>query len=347
MELSIADLRLEKQKIQRQKVEAKCWIERWKNAGSLNCNESVGISGEGMPELAEFSLSELESATFCFSESFKLGQGGNNGCIYKGEMMGRTVAIKRLHPHNMQLQQEFQQEVRVLSKLQHPHLVTLLGYCPEAWSLVYEYLPNGNLQDQLFRKTNISPLPWVTRARIIAEISSALCFLHSIKPERILHGDLKPENILLDSKLTSKICDFGICRLVFNEEANGRAFPYTDPEFNRFGILTPKSDIYSFGIIILQMLTGKPPVELVGQVRKALSLGKLASVLDMKAGEWPIFVAGQLANIGLRCCEPNSKDRPELTPSLVRELEQLHVGEERAVPSFYLCPILQVNWCLI
>ncbi|KFK43083.1 hypothetical protein AALP_AA1G076900 [Arabis alpina] len=88
------------------------------------------------------------------------------------------------------------------------------------------------------------------------------------------------------------------------------------------------------------MLTGKPPVELVGQVRKALSLGKLASVLDSKASEWPTFVATQLVNIGLRLCEPNSKDRPELTPSIVRELEQLHAPKERVVPSFYLCPIL-------
>ncbi|KAK3206254.1 hypothetical protein Dsin_020300 [Dipteronia sinensis] len=266
-------------------------------------------------------------------------------------MLGRTVAIKKLHPHNMQGQSEFQQEVRVLSKLQHPHLVTLLGACPEAWSLVYEYLPNGSLQDRLFRKSNISPLTWKARVRIAAEISSALCFLHSSKPEKIVHGDLKPENILLDSELSCKICDFGICRLVTEETLYSPsfqrgtvpkgAFPYSDPELHRTGVLTPKSDIYSFGLIILQLLTGKPPVGLAGEVRKAVSCGKLTSVLDSSAGDWPTFVARRLLDLGLQCCELYYRDRPDLTPALVRELEQLHVAEERPVPSFFLCPILQ------
>ncbi|KAJ7980863.1 putative Receptor protein kinase [Quillaja saponaria] len=211
----------------------------------------------------------------------------------------------------MQGPSEFHQEVQVLGSLQHPHLVTLLGVCPEAWSLVYEYLPNGSLEDHLFRKSNTSPLTWSNRARIIAEISSALCFLHSLKPETIVHGDLKPENILLDSSLSCKICDFGICRLIIEEtlycpsfhwsmDPKG-AFTHTDPEFQRTGILTPKSDIYSFGIIILQLLTGRPPVGLASKVQ-----------IDQK-----------------------------LTPSLVREFEQLHLSEERPVPPFFLCPILQ------
>ncbi|KAF2300362.1 hypothetical protein GH714_012450 [Hevea brasiliensis] len=243
-----------------------------------------------------------------FSESFKLGQGGY-GYVYKGEMLGRTVAIKKLYPNNMQGQSEFQKEVQVLGKLQHPHLVTLLGACPEAWSLVYEYLPNGSLHDCLFRRSNISSLTWKVRARIIAEISSALCFLHSSKPEKIIHGDLKPQNILLDSELSCKICEFGICRLVTDDtlscpsfrrgtEPKG-AFPYTDPEFRREGVLTTKSDIYSFGVIILQLITGRPPFGLVGEVRRTMSCGKLASILDPSAGEWPTFVAKRLVDLGL------------------------------------------------
>lgn len=244
-------------------------------------------------------------------------------------------------------------QVQVLGKVQHPHLVTLLGVCPEAWSLVYEYLPNGSLQDHLFRKSNISSLTWKTRTRIIAEISNALCFLHSSKPENIVHGDLKPDNILLSTDLSCKICDFGICRLVSEDnlscpsfrrstEPKG-AFTYTDPEFQRVGVLTPKSDIYSFGLIILQLLTGRPPVGLPTEVRKAVSCGKLASILDSSTGEWPTFVSRRLAELGLQCCQLSSRDRPDLTPSLVRELEQLHVSEERPVPSYFLCPILQVS----
>lgn len=352
IQASIATLRQEKQRIRRQKIEAVRWLERWKNrgqAGAGNCNGFIEFI-EDMPESAEFSLADLQTATCDFSESFKLGEGGF-GVVYKGEMLGRTVAIKKLHPHNMQGQSEFQQEVRVLSKLQHPYLVTLLGACPEAWSLVYEYLPNGTLKDRLFRKSNIPSLTWKVRVRIAAEISSALCFLHSSKPEKIVHGDLKPENILLDSELSCKICDFGICRLVTEETLylpsfqRGTmpkgAFPYSDPELQRTGVLTPKSDIYSFGLIILQLITGRPPVGLATEVRKAESSGKLTSVLDSSAGDWPTFVARRLVDLGLQCCEPCVRDRPDLTPALVRELEQLHVAEERPVPSFFLCPILQ------
>ncbi|TYG88055.1 hypothetical protein ES288_A13G264900v1 [Gossypium darwinii] len=352
IQASIMTLREEKQRIRRQKLEAVRWLERWRSrrqAGATTCNGFIGIV-EDLPELAEFSLADVQTATCNFSESFKIGKGGH-GCVYKGEMLGRTVAIKKLYPHNMQGQSEFQQEAQVLSKLQHPHLVTLLGVCPEAWSLVYEYVPNGSLQDRLFRKTSVSPLTWKIRARIVAEISSALCFLHSAKPENIVHGDLKPENILLDSELSCKICDFGISRLVTEDnlycpsfhcstEPKG-AFPYSDPEFQRIGVPTPKSDIYAFGLIILQMLTRRPPVGLAGEVRKAISSGKLALILDKSAGEWPMFVARRLVDLGLQCCESYGRDRPDLKPSLVRELGQLHVTEERPVPSFFLCPILQ------
>ncbi|KAM1553489.1 hypothetical protein EV2_006479 [Malus domestica] len=352
IQTSIATLQQEKQCIQRQKVEALRWIERWRNhrqAGAANCNALIGFVEE-LPKLAEFSLSDLQTATCNFSESFKIGQEGY-GCVYKGEMLGRTVAIRKLHPHNLQEQAEFQQEVQVLGQLQHRHLVTLLGVCPEAWSLVYEYLSNGSLQDHLFRKSNISPVPWKTRTRIIAQISSALCFLHSSRPEKIVHGDLKLQNILLDSELNCKICDFGICRLVTEDNLYCRsfrrrtepkgAFPYTDPELQRVGVLTPKSDIYSFGLILLQLVTGRPPVGVASEVRKAVLGGNLTSIIDSSAGEWPISVATRLVDLGLQCCELNSRERPELTPALVRELQQLHASEERPVPSFFLCPILQ------
>ncbi|KAF8402902.1 hypothetical protein HHK36_010994 [Tetracentron sinense] len=352
IQASIATLRHEKRKIRRQKEEAVRWLEQWRSrgqAGAPNCNDFIGFVDDS-PEFAEFCLSDLQTATCNFSESFKIGQGGY-GCVYKGEMMDRSVAIKKLHPLNMQGRSEFQQEVQVLSKLQHPHLVTLIGACLEAWSLVSEYLPNGSLQDHLFRKRNTHPLNWKTRTRIAAEISSALLFLHSSKPEKIVHGDLKPENILLDSEFNCKIGDFGIRRLVpeetircpsfrLNTDPKG-VFPYTDPELHRTGDLTPKSDIYSFGLIILQLLTGRPPVGLAGEVRRAVSCGKLVSILDTSAGEWPTFVAGRLVDLGLQCCELDCRDRPELTPIVVRELERLHVTEERPVPSFFLCPILQ------
>ncbi|PKI61707.1 hypothetical protein CRG98_017931 [Punica granatum] len=322
IQASIATLQLEKQRIRRQKMEAVHWLDRWRSRGqsrAVRCNGFVGLH-EDFPELAEFSLSEVQSATCNLSESFKLGQSGF-GCVYKGELLGRTVAIKLLHPHNMQGQFEFQQE------------------------------PNGSLQDQLFRKSKNSPLPWKDRVRIIAEISSGLCYLHSSKPEKIVHGALKPENILLDSELKCKICDFGICRLVTEETLHypsfrrvtepKNAFPYTDPEFYRTGILTPKCDVYALGLIILQLLTGRPPNGLIAEVRRAVSIGKLDTLLDSSAGEWPMKAVKILAELSLQCCELQSRNRPEVIPTLVKELEQLYISEERPVPSFFLCPIFQ------
>jgi len=229
----------------------------------------------------------------------------------------------------------------------------LLGVCPEAWSFVYEYYPNGTLQDYLFRKGSLLPLTWSIRARWISEIARALCFLHSSRPETIIHGGLTLETVLLDTGLGCKLCEFGFSRLVKEEslslpsfhlstEPKG-SFSYTDPELQRTGVLTPKSDVYSFGLIILQILTGRTPVGLAGEVRRAVSCGKLSSILDSSAGEWNCTAATRLAELGLQCCQLNSRDRPELTPSLVRELKQLYVSEEPPVPSFFLCPIFQVT----
>ena len=121
IQASIATLQYEKQKIRRQKMEAMHWLDRWRSrgqAGTSHCNGFIGVF-EDLPELAEFSLSDLETATCNFSESFKIGQGGN-GSVYKGEMLDKTVAIKKLHPHNMQGQSELQREVAYLS-LSHTH----------------------------------------------------------------------------------------------------------------------------------------------------------------------------------------------------------------------------------
>ncbi|CAA3022162.1 U-box domain-containing 33-like isoform X1 [Olea europaea subsp. europaea] len=352
IQASIATLRKEKQKLQRQKNEATRWLHRWKSHGQYGDAEpdkTFWLTGD-TSELAEFSLSDLHAATCNFSESFRIGQGGY-GTVYKGEMLDRTVAIKKLHPYAMQGQTEFHKEVQVLGKLQHPHVVGLIGVCPEAWSLVYEYLPGGNLQTRLLHYSGIGPLNWKNRARIVANIASGLLFLHSSKPEKLVHGNLKLENVLIDSENSCRISDYGIRMLITNKtircpsfrhcaESNG-AFAYQDPEFLRTGTLTLKSDIYSFGLIILQLLTGRTTAGLVSEVRWAVSSGKVASILDLSAGEWSSYVARRLVHLGLQCCELNSRDRPELSPTLVRELERLPVLEEQEVPLFFLCPILR------
>ncbi|OMP00407.1 hypothetical protein COLO4_12716 [Corchorus olitorius] len=316
-------------------------------------------SGTHIPQFfTEFSFSEIEEATHNFDPSLKIGEGGY-GSIYKGLLRHITVAIKMLHSNSLQGPSEFQQEVDVLSKMRHPNLVTLIGACPEAWTLIYEYLPNGSLEDRLSCRDNSPPLSWQTRIRIATELCSVLIFLHSSKPHGIVHGDLKPANILLDANFVTKLSDFGICRLLSNNttvccrtDPKG-TFAYMDPDFLSTGEITPKADVYSFGIILLRLLTGKQALGITKEVQYALDNGNLKNILDPLAGDWPFVQAEQLANLALRCCEMNRKSRPDLSTDVWRVLEPMrascggssafHLGSEERCqpPHYFICPIFQ------
>nr|ABK95716.1 unknown [Populus trichocarpa] len=321
-------------------------------------------SGTHMSQFfSEFSLSEIEEATQHFDPSLKIGEGGY-GSIYKGVLRQTQVAVKMLHSNSLQGPAEFQQEVDVLSKMRHPNLITLIGACPEAWTLIYEYLPNGSLEDRLSCRDNSPPLSWQTRIRIAAELCSVLIFLHSSKQHSIVHGDLKPANILLDENFVTKLSDFGICRLLHHKEGSSNntaicrtdpkgTFSYMDPEFLSTGELTPKSDVYSFGIILLRLLTARQPLGITKEVQCELDKGNLKTLLDPLAGDWPFVQAEQLAHLALRCCEMSRKNRPDLLSEVWRVLEpmkascggssffQLGSEEHFQPPSYFICPIFQ------
>lgn len=250
-----------------------------------------------------------------------------------------------------------------MSKVRHPHLITLVGACPEAWSLVYEYLPNGSLEDRLCCKDNTTPLSWQTRIRIASELCSSLIFLHSCKPNSIVHGDLKPANVLLDAHFVTKLGDFGICRRLNSNITTTplhRTDPkgtiaYIDPEFLSTGEITSKSDTYSFGIILLQLLTGKNAIGISKEVRDAVDHGHLEAILDPLAGDWPFVQAEQLAHLALRCSDVKRKKRPDLGSEVRRMLEsmrafsggsssfQMELAEKCQPPSYFICPISQVS----
>ncbi|KAK9075793.1 hypothetical protein SSX86_004122 [Deinandra increscens subsp. villosa] len=343
---SIATLKIEKLTIQRLRFDAENWLDMWKSRG-----QTGGISCTTL-RLMEFSLVDLETATCGFSESFKISHESYGCSLYKGEMLNRTVMIKKLHRNNLQAQQEFQEEVQVVGRLQHKHILSLIGICHEAHAFVYEYTPTS-LESHLTNRTNSYSMSWKTRTRIISEIANALLFLHNSRPEKLLHGNLNPENVVLDSELCCKLCNFRFSKLVNEETFRCRSFrqysePYsngqflfTDPDVLQTGDFTAKSDVYSFGMIILWLITGSRSAGLANEVRKAVSGSNLASVLDASAGEWSGFVAKRLADLGLRCCESNTADRPVISVVLVKELEQLSVLEDRQVPSFFLCPVLK------
>ncbi|XP_004501456.1 U-box domain-containing protein 35 isoform X2 [Cicer arietinum] len=280
----------------------------------------------------KYTMEEIEVATEKFSPSKKLGEGGY-GPVYKGHLDHTAVAIKLLNPEASQGRKQFQQEVEVLSCIRHPNMVLLLGACPEHGCLVYEFMDNGSLEDRLFRKNNSRPLTWQKRFQISAEIATALLFLHQTKPEPIVHRDLKPSNILLDRNYVSKISDVGLARLVpssvvdnvtqyYMTSAAG-TFCYIDPEYQQTGILTTKSDIYSLGVMLLQVITAKPPMGLAHHVKRAVEKDRIVEILDPAVTDWPVEAALSFAKLALGCVELSKKDRPNLATVVLPELNRL------------------------
>nr|GMD62342.1 U-box domain-containing protein 33 [Ipomoea batatas] len=299
----------------------------------LDKEASTSSSSSSAKFYAEFSWVEIKEATSNFDPSLKIGNGGY-GSVYRGMLCHTPVAIKILNPESIQGTSEFQQEVNILSKVRHPNLVTLIGACPETLTLVYEYLPNGSLDDHINTQGNTPPLPWQTRLRIAAELRSALIFLHSWNGHGLVHGDLKPANVLLGSNFATKLSDFGICRVLSEEELSDDKFTrrcitdpkgtivYMDPVFFATRELTPKSDVYSFGIILLRLLTGKPALGIIKLVQCGLlDKGKFKDLLDPSAGKWPVVQAEQLARLALKCCEMNRRERPELDSQVWKVLD--------------------------
>ncbi|XP_042979885.1 U-box domain-containing protein 33-like isoform X5 [Carya illinoinensis] len=338
-------LALLQQKVARELGEAISKVERdstVKEAEELR-NKQGECSSWNNAQFTEFSLSEIKKATQNFHESLKIG-GGGYGNIYKGNLHQIEVAIKRPHSQSLhsnyprQGPAEFQMEVRVLSHLRHPNLVRLIGSCPEEFVLIYEYLPNGSLEDRLKCRDKSPPLLWKTRIRIAAELCSVLVYLHSRAPHSIVHGDLKPSNILLDANLVSKLSDFGICRMLCHDQCSNnnttlchitvpKGTPgYVDPEFLETGKLTIKSDVYSFGIILLQLLTNHSAISIANEVKNALGTMSLQAVLDPSAGDWPIVVAQSLAKLALWCCDRNQENRPKLGSDVLEKLESMRAS---------------------
>lgn len=227
----------------------------------------------------------------------------------------------------------FFMQVEVLSAIRHPHMVLLLGACPEYGCLVYEFMDNGSLEDRIFQKDKTPPIPWAVRFKIAAEISTALLFLHQTKPEPLVHRDLKPANILLDKNYLSKISDVGLARLVppsvadtvtqYHMTAAAGTFCYIDPEYQQTGLLGVKSDIYSLGVMLLQIITAKPPIGLSHKVEESIEKGKFSEILDQTVEDWPIEEALSLAKLALKCCELRKRDRPDLGKVVLPELNRL------------------------
>ncbi|KAF3500825.1 hypothetical protein F2Q69_00039975 [Brassica cretica] len=309
-----------------------------------------------------YSWEEIAAATSDFSEDLKIGVGAY-GTVYKCNLHHTTGAVKVLHAGETQLSKQFDQELEILSKIRHPHLVLLLGACPERGCLIYEYMENGSLDDRLMLVNDTPPIPWFERFRIALEVASALVFLHKCKPRPIIHRDLKPGNILLDHNFVSKLGDVGLSTMVNQDDAASKltvfkktspvgTLCYIDPEYQRTGIISPKSDVYSLGVVILQLITAKPAIAITHMVEEAIGDdAKFMGLLDVKAGSWPISETRELAALGLWCTEMRRRDRPDLKDQIIPALERLRKVVDKAQnsitrtpsgpPSHFICPLLK------
>ncbi|CAL5421393.1 unnamed protein product [Camellia sinensis] len=291
-----------------------------------------------------FTLKEMEEATNSFSEENLVGKGGF-GRVYKAILRsGEVVAIKKMELPPFKAaegEREFRVEVDILSRLDHPNLVSLIGYCADGKHrfLVYEYMHNGNLQDHL-NGIGETKMDWPLRLKVAIGAARGLAYLHSSLAVGIpiVHRDFKSTNILLNTNFEAKISDFGLAKLMpEGQETYVTArvlgtFGYFDPEYTSTGKLTLQSDVYAFGVVLLELLTGRRAVDLnqgpndqnlVLQVRHILNdKKKLCRVIDpeMRRGSYTMESIAMFANLASRCVRTESSERPSME-ECVKELQ--------------------------
>ncbi|BFG37002.1 hypothetical protein CerSpe_232760 [Prunus speciosa] len=285
-----------------------------------------------------FSYKELEEATDGFSEANVIGHGGF-GVVYRGVLRdGTEAAIKMLHREGRQGERSFRVEVDLLSRLHSPYLVELLGYCADQHHrlLIFECMPNGTLQHHLHSTNKHQPLDWGTRLRIALDCAKALEFLHEHAIPSVIHRDFKCTNVLLDQNFHAKVSDFGLAKMG-SDKINGQISTrvlgttgYLAPEYASTGKLTTKSDVYSYGVVLLELLTGRVPVDTKRppgeHVLVSWALPRLTNrekVLEMVdpalQGKFSKRDLIQIAAIAAMCVQPEAEYRPLMTdvvPSL-------------------------------
>ncbi|XP_075505446.1 G-type lectin S-receptor-like serine/threonine-protein kinase At1g11330 isoform X2 [Primulina tabacum] len=296
-------------------------------------NECV-LEGVRIEELPLFTLGALSNATYQFDSANMLGQGGF-GPVYKGKLSnGQEIAVKRLVRSSNQGLEEFVTEVEVISKLQHRNLVRILGCCVESEEkmLVYEYMPNGSLDGYIFDSQKQAFLDWKQRVIIIEGICRGLLYLHRDSRLRIIHRDLKASNILLDEDLNPKISDFGTARIFGGKEDQENTtrvigtFGYMAPEYALRGRFSEKTDVYSFGVLLLEIVSGSKNSSFYHEEQELSLISyawKLWNEEDMSSFMHPECPDPRVrkeilryTQVGLLCVQETAKDRPNISTVL-------------------------------
>ncbi|MFS8030945.1 putative protein kinase RLK-Pelle-DLSV family [Helianthus anomalus] len=292
-------------------------------------NETTDI---GSVESLKYNFNIVRAATNNFSKENKLGQGGF-GAVYKGTLGdGREIAVKRLASDSGQGEIEFKNEVLLVAKLQHRNLVRLLGFSLEGSErlLIYEFLPNTSLDQFIFDPTKRTLFDWQKRYKIIKGVAKGLLYLHEDSRLMIIHRDMKASNVLLDAEMNPKIADFGMARLFNPGETQGEAsrivgtYGYMAPEYAMHGQFSVKSDVFSFGVLVLEMIAGQKnqcfrnggsTEYLLGFAWKNWRNGTPTNMIDptLKARSDSMSGIIRSIHIGLLCVQENVSDRPTMS----------------------------------
>ncbi|KAI3818799.1 hypothetical protein L1987_12617 [Smallanthus sonchifolius] len=285
----------------------------------------------GTAESLQYDFDIVKAATNDFSEENKLGRGGF-GTVYKGKLEdGNQIAVKRLALDSGQGDLEFKNEVLLVAKLQHRNLVRLLGFSIEGRErlLIYEFMPNASLDQLIFDPIKRTILDWEKRYNIIKGIAKGLLYLHEDSRIRIIHRDMKASNVLLDAQMTPKIADFGMARLFKTEETQGDTsrivgtYGYMAPEYAMHGQFSVKSDVFSYGVLLLEMVTGQKNQcfqnedsieDLLSFAWKSWKNGMATNIIDptLKTGSGSLRDIIRSIHIGLLCVQENINDRPTM-----------------------------------
>ncbi|KAK1386295.1 putative leucine-rich repeat receptor-like protein kinase [Heracleum sosnowskyi] len=303
--------------------------------------DSSKTSGGVPPQLKgsrNFSYEELKKCTNNFSEANNIGSGGY-GMVYRGLLPGGLlVAIKRATQGSSQGGLEFKTEIELLSRVHHKNVVSLVGFCFEQSEqmLIYEFIPNGTLKESLSGKSGIR-LDWTRRLRIALGTARGLQYLHDLADPPIIHRDVKTNNILLDGNLNAKVADFGLSKLMGDTEKGHvttqvkGTMGYLDPEYYMTQQLTEKSDVYSYGVVLLELLTAKSPIDkgkyIVREVKQVMDKTKdlynLSEVIDPEiAFGHELKGVERFVELALNCVEEIGANRPDMS-DIVKELESI------------------------
>ncbi|KAL2902751.1 Cysteine-rich receptor-like protein kinase 19 [Bienertia sinuspersici] len=308
----------------------------------------IGLEEIESMENLHIGLDTIKAATGNFSEASKLGQGGF-GIVYMGTLGdGQAVAIKRLSNASGQGIREFKTEACLAAKLQHNNLVKVYGYCLEKneMLLVYEFVPNKSLDRFLFDAKRGAYLKWDTRYKIIVGIARGLLYLHEDSSPKIIHRDLKPSNILLDGEMNPKIADFGLAKLFGGDQTQGNTsriagtFGYMAPEYVVSGHISIKSDIFSYGVILLEIVSGLrnrgsnlDEVNLVSYVWKLWSEGNQLNLVDTALeNNYSTIDVERCIHVGLLCTQDDPSKRPNMASVLIMLNTELRVELSSPTP---------------